>query len=283
MKLLRNLFVIISIALLATACGTSRPSAKSREAQATRTQAAATQRISESYAALTGPYKDWKTLEVPVKINIASPMKFSCSARMQMIRGRWLGISVRMFGFEVAYLTADTDSLHAYVKVQKRYVSESISRLFASSGYNLTNVQDLLLGRLFIPGGSTATPADARAFTMEQSADLLLLFPADTVAAGEIGFASSLASNRLITTTCKAGTHQGSLIYTPAAKATPAGPVAGQTQLNADLGGGLDATLEYDLSGARWNGTVTPRVWKVPSGARRINVTADLLKSLVGI
>lgn len=282
MKILRNLLVIIFLALLASACGPSRSAQKKQQSEMARANAAM-QRASESYAALTGPYKDWQTLEVPVKVNIASPVKFSCSARMQMIRGRWLGISVRMLGFEVAYLTADNDSLHAYVKVQKRYVSESISRLFASSGYNLSNVQDLLLGRLFLPGGSTATPADARDFTMEQSADLLLLFPADTVAAGEIGFASSLASNRLITTTCKAGTHQGSLIYTPASKATPAGPVAGQTQLNADLGGTLEATLEYDLGGARWNGTVTPRVWKVPSGARRIKVTADLLKSLVGI
>lgn len=282
MKILRNLLVIIFLALLASACGPSRSAQKKQQSEMVRANAAM-QRASESYAALTGPYKDWQTLEIPVKVNIASPVKFSCSARMQMIRGRWLGISVRMLGFEVAYLTADNDSLHAYVKVQKRYVSESISRLFASSGYNLSNVQDLLLGRLFLPGGSTATPADARDFTMEQSADLLLLFPADTVAAGEIGFASSLASNRLITTTCKAGTHQGSLIYTPAAKATPAGPVAGQTQLNADLGGTLEATLEYDLGGARWNGTVTPRVWKVPSGARRIKVTADLLKSLVGI
>lgn len=282
MKILRNLLVIIFLALLASACGPSRSAQKKQQSEMARANAAM-QRASESYAALTGPYKDWQTLEVPVKVNIVSPVKFSCSARMQMIRGRWLGISVRMLGFEVAYLTADNDSLHAYVKVQKRYVSESISRLFASSGYNLSNVQDLLLGRLFLPGGSTATPADARDFTMEQSADLLLLFPADTVAAGEIGFASSLASNRLITTTCKTGTHQGSLIYTPAPKATPAGPVAGQTQLNADLGGTLEATLEYDLGGARWNGTVTPRVWKVPSGARRIKVTADLLKSLVGI
>lgn len=282
MKILRNLLVIILLALLASACGPSRSAQKKQQSEIARANAAM-QRASENYAALTGPYKDWQTLEVPVKVNIASPVKFSCSARMQMIRGRWLGISVRMLGFEVAYLTADNDSLHAYVKVQKRYVSESISRLFASSGYNLSNVQDLLLGRLFLPGGSTATPADARDFTMEQSADLLLLFPADTVAAGEIGFASSLASNRLITTTCKTGTHQGSLIYTPAPKATPAGPVAGQTQLNADLGGTLEATLEYDLGGARWNGTVTPRVWKVPSGARRIKVTADLLKSLVGI
>lgn len=282
MKILRNLLVIIFLALLASACGPSRSAQKKQQSEMARANAAM-QRASESYAALTGPYKDWQTLEVPVKVNIASPVKFSCSARMQMIRGRWLGISVRMLGFEVAYLTADNDSLHAYVKVQKRYVSESISRLFASSGYNLSNVQDLLLGRLFLPGGSTATPADARDFTMEQSADLLLLFPADTVAAGEIGFASSLASNRLITTTCKAGTRQGSLIYTPAPKATPAGPVAGQTQLNADLGGTLEATLEYDLGGARWNGTVTPRVWKVPSGAHRIKVTADLLKSLVGI
>lgn len=282
MKLLRNLIFIISLALLASACGPSRSAQKRQQSETARINAAR-ERVSESYAALTGPYKDWQTLEVPVKVNISSPMKFSCSARMQMIRGRWLGISVRMLGFEVAYLTADNDSLHAYVKVQKRYVSESISRLFASSGYNLSNVQDLLLGRLFIPGGSTATPADACDFTMEHSADLLLLFPADTLAAGEIGFAASLATDRLVTTTCKAGAHQGSLIYIPSAKATPAGPIAEQTQLNADLGGALDATLEYDLSGARWNGTVTPRVWKVPSGARRINVSADLLKSLVGL
>ncbi len=282
MKTLRNILVIISLALLVTACGASRSTQKKKEAENARAYAA-TQRLSESYAALTGPYRDWQSLEVPVKVNIASPMSFSCSARMQMIRGKWLGISVRMLGFEVAYLTADNDSVHAYVKVQKRYVSESIAGLFASSGYNLSNVQDMLLGRLFVPGGSTATASDAARFTIEKADDLMLLFPADTTAAGEIGFAASLASNRLITTTCQAGAHQGALIYTPATADTPAGPVARQTQLNATLGGSLDATLEYDLTGARWNHTVTPRVWKVPSGARRIKVSSDLLKSLVGL
>ena len=286
MKTLRNLFFILSLALLASACGASKTSHNGKNANtsaASQTTAAAGQRLTESYAALTGPYKDWQTLEMPIKVNISSPMNFSCSARMQMIRGKWLGISVRMLGFEVAYLTADTDSVHAYVKVQKRYVSESIASLFASSGYNLANVQDLLLGRLFVPGGATATAADAARFKMERADDLLLLFPADTTMAGEIGFAAALPSNRLITTTCKAGNHRGAVIYTPASTVTPAGPVAKQTQLTADLGGNLDATLEYDLGGARWNRNVTPRVWKVPAGARRIKVSADLLKSLVGL
>ena len=282
MKHLHKLFVITIISLIVTACGSSRQAQGTRQ-QAEAARAAANMRMSESYAALTGPYKEWQTLEVPVKVSIASPMKFSCSARMQMIRGRWLGISVRMLGFEVAYLTADNDSVHAYVKVQKRYVSESISRLFASSGYNLSNVQDLLLGRLFVPGGATATTADAAEFNMQQTEDLLLLFPSDTIMAANLGFASSLASNRLITTTCTAGAHQGALIYTPATAATPAGPLAQTVQLSANLGGTLDALLEYDLAAAKWNKTVTPRVWKVPAGARRVVVSADLLKSLVGI
>ena len=283
MKKYQIFLLIIALGLMFASCGAQKGAGKSGSKQK-NIHSSASFVPTQAYDALVSSYKDWQTVEIPVKIEISSPMQFGCSARVQMIRGRWLGISIRMLGFEVAYLTADNDSVHAYAKVQKRYVSESIDRLFSSSGYNLENLQDLLLGRVFVPGGTTATPADASKFNLSELDGTLLIVPLVQPEMAQIGFASLPETGSLLTTTCMAGADKQVVLTYGAAKNSAGGAVASETAVTAATTSiGAEALIKWDVNGARWNRQMTPRQWKVPSGARRIKVTSELLKSLTGI
>ncbi|MGM9822183.1 MAG: DUF4292 domain-containing protein [Muribaculaceae bacterium] len=270
--------LIISLGLLLASCGAQKQ-AQTPVAPAPQVDAS-TVSARQSFEAVADTYKSWKTVEMPVKLKLTQPMNFDVSARVQMVRDSYVGVSVRMLGFEVAYIIADTDSVHAYEKMHKRYVSESISNIFKSSGYTLGNLQDLLLGRMFVPGGGTASTADVAAFTMQSDKGYVAASPAAQPAGSQIGFALDSSANRLVFTYIEAAGHDVSFTY-GAPSVTPAGPVTSSTQIDANVTRSVRASFDWNLNGAKWNGNVTPRKWKVPSGAKRITVTTDLLNSLI--
>ena len=62
-----------------------------------------------------------------------------------------------MLGFEVARVWLTPDSVVAASRPKKVYLAESLSKLTSGLPINLDNLQDMLMGRPFIPGGSTVT------------------------------------------------------------------------------------------------------------------------------
>lgn len=269
------LLIILAGALL-TGCGASKKSVQ-KELPVQETPAVNPAATLEEIAT---SYKSWLSVEVPVKVEITSPVSFGCSARVQMIRNQWLGISVRMLGFEVAYLTADNDSVHAYAKMQKIYLSESLDKLFGSTGYNLGNLQDLLLGRLFVPGSTTASAYDVTRFVLGDIDGLVTAVPSDQPESAQIGFIATPDPARIVAATIESGAHAATVTYEPGA-VTAAGPIAAETTIAANMGAGLSAVIKWDVKGSRWDRDMTPRRWKIPGGARRVKVTSDLLKKLV--
>lgn len=236
---------------------------------------------SQVYQTMVSDAREWKNVSMSAKVNLEAPSKIGVSARVTMVRDKSIDISVRMLGFEVGYLVADCDSVHGYVKVNKKYVSESLAQFFGSDGYTLSNVQDLLMGRLFCPGTATLSAADARLFDFDDIEQAMIMTPRRQPQGAEIGFVVNRDTGQLFTTAVKAGTREAVINYLDIAS-TPAGHFAGTTAVIVD-DGKMAANIDWDLAGARWNASnVKPREWSTPRGATRIKLNAQLLKNLLG-
>lgn len=270
-----------ALALLACACSSQRAVAPATPDTGGNDIPAAASTSQQVFQTMTAGAKEWKNVSVPAKINLEAPAKLSVSARVVMVRDKSIDVSVRMLGFEVGYIVADCDSVHGYVKVNKKYVSESLAQFFGADGYTLSNVQDMLLGRIFYPGMTALTAADTRLFDFDDIDRAMVITPKRQPSGAEFGFVVDRDTRRLFTTALKAGQHEAVVNYFDIA-ATPAGEMAGVTTVTVD-NGKMAATVDWDLSGAKWNASnVKPREWSTPRGATRIRLNAQLLKNLLG-
>ena len=275
--------LLIAAAAALTGCGTSRSSqATAPRQKAPAYHAPANTSTSDPLAALAAETLSWENVSLPAKITVTAPSKAGISARVTMVRDRSVDVSVRILGFEVAYLIADTDSVHAYIKPNKTYVSESLDRFFGSDGYSLANVQDLVLGRIFYPGQASGNPAYNKLFSLEQLDQMVIATPRRQTGEAAFGFVINATDANLVSTAVTAGGHEGVAYYSDITL-TPAGKTAGQCEVDID-GGRMAATVDWNLSDAKWNASkVRPRQWSVPRGAKRITLSSSLLKSLAGV
>jgi hypothetical protein len=117
--LLAALIVTIGVA----SCSTSRSTSQSTDTQYQ------TASVSDRFKALTATYSDWQQINVPIKVAIESPTKLSASGRAYMQRDKYIYISMRFLGMEVANAYIDTDSIIVCDKMNHRYVGESIRDL----------------------------------------------------------------------------------------------------------------------------------------------------------
>ena len=98
-------------------------------------------------SALSARYGAWTDVKMPMSIDLKAPSRFSCSANVTMKRDSWIYMSIRKFGFEGAALMITSDSIFAYEKIGKRYISESLKKLLKGFPATVGNLQDMLLGR----------------------------------------------------------------------------------------------------------------------------------------
>ena len=68
---------------------------------------------------------------------------------------------------------------------------------------NLDNLQDMLMGRPFIPGGSTVTLADSAAMRLDNSSGSLRLLPRRQHPMADYGYVLDLPSNTHTHVNCK--------------------------------------------------------------------------------
>lgn len=69
-----------------------------------------------------------------------------------MQRGEILRLSMRMLGFEIIAIELTPDTTTIVDRANRRYAKVPLQQLTAKLPVNLTNLQDLLLGRPFLPG-----------------------------------------------------------------------------------------------------------------------------------
>lgn len=225
--------------------------------------------------ALVDNYKDWTDVSMSVKCTLRSPKNLSVSGKAVMVRGEQIKISVRVFGFEVAGLLADRDSIYVYEKLNHTMIAEPMSRLTGATGLDLGGVQDILLGRIVAP---RETLRNASISADGNTIDILLKNRAYEMIYTMLGGNSPSLQSLSVDAP---GKGDALCVYAPAL-VTDAGPVSPSADITAHLGKRtLDASMRWSLESAAWNKGVKAD-GQPPKGYRRISLQ-QLVKSLGSI
>lgn len=124
--------------------------------------------VEKRFDAMVDAYRDWNTVEIPVKVDIKSPAKFSLSGRMYMKNRCFIQLSMRMLGFEVASMYMDNDSIYCVDKVHKIAVVEGMDKVKVQTGLDIAQLQSLLLGRVFVPGDDSKLSRKSKGVTINE-------------------------------------------------------------------------------------------------------------------
>ncbi len=235
--------------------------------------------LSARYTMLTESWKPWNDMEAGMKVSLTSPSRLNAAGKVWMKRGQWISMSVRMLGFEVATLWVDSDSIVAVDKFHKKYLCQSTSSVLGSAGVTIADIQDMLLGRAFITGHGTATPADRQEFDFESATNGWYMLPRRQPEKFTYGFLGSSTSNALRGATVEvSGFGSFTARYDDLYESRNAGWFAQEVSVETTRGVKLGATIKWDLNSAKFNAGVN-RSRNIPDNCERIE--ASTLTSLL--
>lgn len=231
--------------------------------------------VSSPAAVITGlaqSYGEWTDVSMPVKVNLLEPKYMSVSGKAVMVRDKEIYISLRVLGFEAGGIYIDSDSVFVYEKLHKIMLAEPMSRINRATGLTLGDIQDAILGRVFVSGEGTLDVSSVRRFRLTAVDGLIAMVPEKK----QKNFAwlfnvtdSERPSLRSLTVDA-AGRATLDCTYTQAI-ATAAGAVAPGITVDAVYGKRkVRAGLDWSLSKAQWNTGAETR-WKKPLGYTRLD------------
>lgn len=273
--------------MLLSACSSSRKAAKSGDYPVENAGAIVAANPEDEFRAMAASYAPWTDVSVPVRVSMAQPAKFNCSGVLKMRHGKDLSISMRMFGFEVASLYADADSVIISVKAMDMYFSESIAGLTDKYGITLADLQSLVLGQAFVPGKGAVKDNDISRFNIGDMQKTGFSFAPKQMPSGlewsYTALSAAGATPRLIAMSIEPRALMPVDCVFGGASATPAGIVASSLEFATQVKNrNIEAALSTGMDRAEWNGGVNISKPKIPRKARR--VTGDdifkMLKSL---
>lgn len=234
----------------------------------------------DALRSLTEGYSEWRTVEVPFKVNVDKPAKLSASGRAYMTRGRDIYISVRVMGLEVANLYVTTDSVFASEKLNRRYLAEPLAGVLSNAGLTVSDIQDLLMGRAFLPGHGTLTAGDAPLLSLSTADGRMLITPKTQPHGYEFGYLTDINANAVTTLVVEPrGRRAIECGYSHPLTVNGLGRVNNAIGINANAGRtAVDVSLEWKYDDAKTSGIKSDR-WKRPKGYTRVSAT-QLLKML---
>ncbi len=227
-----------------------------------------TRSAAAQYTRLCATYHNWDAIEAPVKVNITSPSKMSVSGKLYMARGKDVYISLRMLGLEVANLYVTADSVFASEKLGKHYVAESLTSLLGGTNLTVNDIQDMLLGRAFVPGKGTVSDAVASLFDITLSGNRMLITPRQQPAKYEYGFMADTRSNALTTIVVEPAGHTAvECNYAGATTIPGVGGVCSQMSIDTTVKTThIAASLEIKYDEAKTGKSINSARWKQPKG-----------------
>lgn len=236
--------------------------------------------LTQRYDALVDGYGNWSDVTVPVSFVLSSPQRFSISGRAKMIHNESIDISLRMLGFEVGRIYLTVDSVHVMVKPKKVYMSESLEDVSRVLKFSVGNVQDLIMGRPFVLGGSTLSPDTRDVGLQFVDGDSWTITPALPSSPASYGY-RVCASNFL--EYLVAGYDNGYLTATCGYSAPVDVDGVGAVSPDVDIKvvnpkQKIEASITWKWDNARWNEGIESE-WTVPRGYKRIKA-ADVIKNV---
>lgn len=243
--------------------------------------AATTADTAELFEQITGTYNSWTDLYAPITLQLESPKQFSVSGRATMVNGKEIYISLRMLGMELGVIYINEQKLYAVDKIHRQYIEEDLDRLLAGVDVTISDVQNILLGRITNFGKGTISVEDAAAFTFLSADDRWILTPVRQIKGAELNYIASRTEPPVLNDISLRIPGKGVLdcSYTDFTD-TPAGTVAGLMTMLAPIDKTeAKASIEWNLNDAKWNEGRTVN-FKAPSSSyKRININL-LIKSI---
>lgn len=235
--------------------------------------------VSQRFSSLVSSYGDWTDVNVPVNFDLTAPKSFAISGRAKMVRGKSIDISLRMIGFEVARIYVDNDSIFGMVKPAKTYMAESLADLLAGIPFTIDNLQDMLIGRIFLLGEAPVTVNDFSDFECELEGERWLALSKSNPGGLSCGFLVE-ADNSLNTLAMGMGMPLGLGHYGNTFVEKSCGPLAGTFNLEVNsLKTQVKAAISWRWRDAKWNEGASDSRWTTPAGYKRVKA-ADLVKGI---
>lgn len=219
----------------------------------------------------------WQRVRMPVNVSVTAPKQIGASGTITMERGRMIAISMRVIGMEIASLTLQGDSILVIDRWNKRYLLEDIRRVLSGFPVNISNVQDLLMGRLFIVGNGALTEADAGQLKVEAGEGLWGCEPVNEDPRYQYAFVCAAEALVALEAEVRAG---GASAQYGEPASTPYGPFASSiTIATKSAKKPVSGTLTWSFDRARWDGEVSVPAFRVPANYTRIDAS-DLIGKL---
>ncbi len=281
------LIALLGLALFSLgSCRSSKSAAGQKEAaigQSTEKD------LREYLGDICSQYGDWTDVSMPVKIELQAQKRFSVSGKASMVRGKSLDFSLRFLGMEVASLKADCDSVYVLYKLEKIAFAESIGRISEAYGFDLEDLQCLLLGRMFVPGKGQASISAAASFVCSLASNGAKWYtePKKQTRGAHWQYVCSLPQdgNKAEVTGIEVNASAGGRFDATYGKfaATEVGPVAEDVEVSGSLRSQkIRLALHWNTGRASWNKGIAPTSGSIPKGYKRISIDQlnKALKSL---
>ncbi len=188
---------------------------------------------------------------------------------------------MRFMGIEVAVADISDTAIVVCDKYNKRYLDVDLASLIGQLPLNISNLVDLLLGRVFLPGAGTLTTSDSRSFEISKGTPMTLR-PKVDLNSGEIVFNISpeiMTPESLDITV--SGKEVARIAYSDYTDAPPLtkGMMASRVAVPLSLKGKpLNVSVEWNFAKAKWNDEVKAKTFSIPSSYTRMDLQS-LLKA----
>jgi len=89
----------------------------------------------------------WTNVTMPVRVTITEPLAFSLNGTATMVRGEYVLVSFRTFGFEVGAVCLTPDEMNLVMKMpQKLWMREPLGDRLGKRGLSFIALQEAMLG-----------------------------------------------------------------------------------------------------------------------------------------
>lgn len=270
------LFATLAAVILLSACHSSKGTGGGNGYEPSQGHALTRSELNDLFTSLESSYSDWEGVKMPINLSLNSPKSFSIGGTLTMDRERFIHMSFRFFGMEVATLMVTADSIFAAYKVDRIYFAESISDLLGGFPATVGNVQNLILGRPFVLGEEGCPASRCR---LDGNGATWTISPDRSPAGMSYDFTIDTPTGNVELLTVNVPRLQPIVADYSDFAVTATGPMAGVTAISTKSGNTLvSADITLNPRKAEW-GKTSGKTWSVPRGYTRVRA-AEILEKL---